>query len=113
METTPVPPRHMLVLIMGFGLWSAAFVALYAVNAIGCAFAWPTVVQRWVMIGLAVICSAALLGVAGWSIVHWRRAAHAARPVPSLARIGTFTSVAALAATIFVSAPSFFVSMCM
>lgn len=112
MEPTPVPPRHVLVIVMGFVLWSVAFVALYATNAIGCAFAWPTLTQRWVMIGLAVVCSGSMLGVAGWSMAHWRRAAKAARPIPSLARIGALASAAALGATIFISAPSFFVSMC-
>lgn len=112
METTPVPPRHMLVIVVGFALWSVAFVALYAVNAIGCAFGWPTIVQRWVVIGLALLCSGAALGVAAWSIGHWRRAARADRPAPSLAKIGALASSAALAATVFVSAPSLFVSMC-
>lgn len=112
MEPTPVPPRHMLVIVIGFIFWSAALVALYATNAIGCAFAWPLVVQRWVMIALAVFCSGSMLGVAGWSVAHWRRAVKAAQPIPSLARIGALASAAALGATIFVSAPSFFVSMC-
>lgn len=113
MEPTPVPPRSMLVIVMGFVFWSAAFVGLYAINAIGCAFAWPAALQRWVMIGLTLTASGSMVVVAWWSIGHWRRAVKAARPAPSLARIGAIASVAALAATIFVFAPSLFVSMCL
>jgi hypothetical protein len=113
MEPTPVPARSMLVIVMGFAVWSAAFVALYAVNAIGCAFAWPAALQRAVMIGLALAASGTMVAVAGWSLGHWRRAAKAARPAPSLARIGALASAAALGATVFVFAPSIFVSMCL
>jgi|TARA_A100001391_G_scaffold202437_2_gene192033 hypothetical protein len=113
MQATLVPPRSILVIVLGFGVWTVAFVGLYAVNAIGCAFAWPSTVQRAVMIGLALAASGSMMAVAGWSIGHWRRAANAPRPAPGLARIGAMGSTAALAATILVFAPSLFASMCL
>lgn len=112
MEQTPVPPRAMLVIAMGFAAWSAAFVALYAINAVGCAFSWPAAVQRGVMIVLTLAACAAMAGLAAWSVRHWRRAIAKSRPAPSLSRIGAFTSIAAFAATLFVFAPSFFASTC-
>ncbi|WP_421950157.1 hypothetical protein [Pelagibacterium sp.] len=112
MEMTPVPPRSILVIVIGFALWGAAFVTLYAVNAIGCAFGWPPALQRGVIVGLAVAASGTMIAVTVWSAGHWRKAANAGRPAPSLARIGALGSAAALGATIFVFVPSVFVSMC-
>ena len=112
MEKTNVPPRTMLIIVLGFTFWSAAFVGLYAINAIGCAFLWPEESQRMVMIGLTVASSAVALAIAVWSILYWMRAKGRQQPVPSIARIGVFGSTAALAATVFTFAPSFFVSMC-
>lgn len=35
----PASPS-LLLLVAGFGIWSSAFVSLYAANAIGCSFGW-------------------------------------------------------------------------
>ncbi|WP_417582185.1 hypothetical protein [Pelagibacterium sp.] len=112
MTSTIVPPRFILVIVLGFAVWGAAFIGLYAVNAIGCAFSWPSALQRLTMIGLALAASGAMVLVAGWNLGHWRRARKVARPAPSLALIGAIAGIAALAATVFVFAPSLFVSMC-
>ena len=38
----PVPSRQLWWLAAGFTVWCSALVVLYAMHAIGCAFAWPT-----------------------------------------------------------------------
>lgn len=112
MDRSSVPPREILVVVLGFTAWAAAFVALYAINAVGCAFAWPQGVQRGVMVGLTAIACIAMVGVAIWSVRHWRRMTRASQPAPMLTAVGALGSLAALAATGFVFAPSFYASMC-
>jgi hypothetical protein len=45
----PVPPNRLWWLVAGFGVWCSALVVLYAVHAIGCAFAWPAVALRLIL----------------------------------------------------------------
>ena len=54
----PVPPRHLWWLAAGFAVWCSALVALYALHAIGCAFAWSA---GWLRLGLAVVLLAHLI----------------------------------------------------
>lgn len=46
------PPRLLWWLALGFGLWSSAFVLLYGLHAIGCAYGWGGVALRLVMAGV-------------------------------------------------------------
>jgi len=66
----PVPPRHLWWLAAGFAVWCSALVALYALHAIGCAFAWSAGSLR---LWLAATLLAHLI-VLGWM---WRDIARA------------------------------------
>ena len=65
MTAPTVPPRRLWWLLAGFGVWCSALVFLYAVHAIGCAFAWPVGALR---LALALVLLAHLI-VIGWM---WR-----------------------------------------
>ena len=66
----PVPSRQLWWLAAGFTVWCSALVVLYAIQGIGCAFAWPTGTLRlWLAVALLVH-----LIVLGWM---WRDIARA------------------------------------
>ena len=53
MSERPVPPRHLWWLAAGFTVWCSALVTLYAIQGIGCAFAWPAGSLRlWLAVAL-------------------------------------------------------------
>ena len=41
MNAQVVPPSRLWLLALGYGIWCSALVLLYALHALGCAFAWP------------------------------------------------------------------------
>lgn len=113
-QASPVPARRMLLIVAGFVVWSAAFVALYGLNAVGCAFDWPAGAQRAALLVLLAVHVGGLAALSLWTWRRWRaRRADPTRPAALLEYVGVATSVAALAATIFVLAPSFALTMCM
>jgi hypothetical protein len=106
-----VPPRRLWWLAAGFGVWCSALVVLYALQAIGCVFAWPAGTLR---ASLVVVFLAHLL-VVGWM---WRNFAKAA-PDPALGQTGNFlraaivwTAVAAFVATVLTFGPPLLLSTC-
>lgn len=112
--TSPVPPRRMLLIVMGFVVWSIAFIALYATNAIGCAFDWPAGVQRSVLIALYAVHLIALAVMAFWTWRRWSSLPANARHSASLLEyLGFGLTLTALAATAFSLGPVFAVSMCL
>jgi hypothetical protein len=107
----PVPPRHLWWLAAGFAVWCSALVALYALHAIGCAFAWSA---GWLRLGLAVVLLAHLI-LMGWM---WRDIA-AGGPDPVFGPTGTFlhravswTLIAALVATALTLGPPLLLTIC-
>lgn len=110
MNGSIVPPSRVLLLAIGFIVWSAAFVALYAINALGCAFGWDGAFQRAVL--MAVFAAHALSLV--WFIITVTRLLRRAETEPErmLAYAGLGLAFAAFASTVFVAAPATFVSMC-
>lgn len=113
MSRSDVPPLYLLLIPLGFIIWSIAFVTLYAVNAIGCAFGWDIGVQRAVLIALT-LGFLALSTLASFRI--WRfwtgRARHQPAPASSLAQIGTYTALSALIASLGTFVPGLAVSLC-
>lgn len=107
-----VPPRRLVLLVAGFTLWANALVTLYGVNAIGCAFAWPSAIQRAILLVLL----AAHLAVLGWIVVRHRRryqvSQQAPRPIPFVEYVGLGAAIAATAATLFTLAPSLVLRLC-
>ena len=106
-----VPPRRLWWLAAGFGVWCSALVFLYALQAIGCVFAWPTGTLRLTLVLVFV----AHVIVVGWM---WRNAASAA-PDLGFGPTGTFmhgaivwTAIAAFVATILTFGPPLFLSTC-
>jgi hypothetical protein len=107
----PVPPRHLWWLAAGFAVWCSALIALYALHAIGCAFAWPAGSLR---LGLGVALLAHLV-VLGWI---WRDIASAG-PDPIFGPTGAFlhwavtwTVIAASIATALTLGPSLLLTIC-
>lgn len=106
-----VPPRRLWWLAAGFGIWCSALVVLYALHAIGCAFAWPTSSLRT---SLVVVFVVHLVGV-GWM---WRNFA-ASGPAPAGDATGGFlhaaiiwSTIAAFVATVLTFGPPLLLSTC-
>jgi len=111
MSASLARPRRLWWLAAGFVVWCSALVVLYALHAIGCAFAWSSGSLR---VALAAVLLAHLI-VIGWM---WRKLA-AARPSPDLGESGTFlyevvlwTLVAAFVAAVLAFAPSLLLTAC-
>ena len=111
MSARPVPPRRLWWLLAGFGVWCSALVFLYAVHAIGCAFAWPAGALRLV---LAMVLLAHLIMI-GWM---WRDRL-AGSPDAGLGPTGTFlhtvivwTLIAALVTTVLTLGPTLALATC-
>ena len=73
------------LLTLGYGIWCSALVLLYALHALGCAFAWPVAVLRTV---LAVVFLVHLVALGGL----WRTYAVAAPTRPMAPRAASSTS---------------------
>ena len=111
MSARPVPPRCLWWLLAGFGGWCSALVFLYAVHAIGCAFAWPVGTLR---LALALVLLAHLI-VIGWM---WRDR-WATSPDPGFGPTGTFlhtvivwTLIAALVTIVLTLGPALALATC-
>lgn len=110
MRRVNVPPAQLLWLVAGFIVWSSAFVALYAVNAIGCAFGWAEWAQRVTLLGLLLLHAAILV----WMLVHLR---HKLSDVGTgqarlFFQMGLALTLVALVSTIAVFVPSAFATLC-
>ena len=112
-EQRHVPPNRILLIPLGFTIWSIAFVALYATNAIGCVFGWPEVVQRGVLIAMTLGFLA--IGTMSWLLVykHWRRRAkRESEPAPTLSILGVYGLGSAVVSMIGVFIPGLATTMC-
>jgi hypothetical protein len=110
-STHSVPPGQLWWLAAGFAVWGSALVVLYAVHAIGCAFAWPAGPLR---LGLALVLLAHL-AVIGWM---WRSLSEAGTDLDS-GRTGVFlhtavvwSAAAAFVATILTLGPPLLLTVC-
>jgi len=106
-----VPPSRLWWLLAGFGVWCSALVILYALHAVGCAFAWPAGLLRIVLVLMLL----AHLMAIGWM---WRNLA-TADPDPVFGETGTFlhmavvwTVIAAFVATVLTLGPTLLLTMC-
>ena len=111
MSARVVPPRRLWWLLAGFGVWCSALVFLYAMHAIGCAFAWPAGPLRLVL-GLVLLVH---LGVICWM---WRDQA-ASREEPGTGPTGAFlrtlviwSLIAALATIVLTLGPALALVTC-
>ena len=104
-------PQRLWWLAAGFSVWCSALATLYALHAVGCAFAWSAGPLR---IGLGALLVAHLI-VIGWM---WRDFA-AASPDPGFGQTGlflhavaTWTLIAALVAAILTLGPPLLLTIC-
>jgi hypothetical protein len=111
MSASPIPPQRLWWLAAGFGVWCSALATLYALQAIGCAFAWSAGPLR---LGLTALLLAHLI-VIGWL---WRDLT-AAGADPTFGSIGSFlrwvaasTIIAAFVATAFTFGPPLLLTTC-
>lgn len=111
MSERAVPPGRLWWLAAGFGVWCITLVALYALHAIGCAFAWPAGSLR---MGLVIVIFTGLLAIAAM----WRGMARA-HPDPALGQSGAFlhtvvvwTLIAAFVTTILTLGPPLLLATC-
>lgn len=104
---TALAPRRLLVLVAGFTLWASAFLLLYGVNAVGCAFEWPRALHRGALLSLVLLHTGAL----GWMTFHcWRR--WRSQRAAFVESVGLGVTIAALAATLLTFTPSLLLSLC-
>jgi hypothetical protein len=123
MKASPVPARRIIWLVLGYLIWSAAFVTLYAALSIGCEYGWHErtavagiSVQRLMLVILFLI-SLAAAGYGTWlTCQRWSRArAEAGRLVPPagfLEWASHLVAVSAFAATLATLVPVFFLTTC-
>ena len=111
MSTRALPPGRLWWLAAGFGVWCSALVMLYAMHAIGCAFAWPAGMLR---VSLVVVLLAHLV-VIGWMWLRMTRA----ESEPAFGEVGAFlhtvavwTLIAAFVTTLFTLGPAFVIGVC-
>lgn len=111
MSARAVPSSRLWWLAAGFGVWCIALVALYALHAIGCAFAWSASSLR---IGLAIVVLAGLVAIGAL----WRGIARAGAD-PAFGELGAFlhavavwTLIAAFVATLLTLGPTLLLATC-
>jgi len=93
------------LLLAGFSVWSAGFVLLYALQALGCAYGWAW--HRPILVVAYVLVQALLAGLA-----LYRPAAHG-EPASSLSVSAGWANRAAFAAGLLVFLPVTFGSTCL
>ena len=97
--------RALLLLVAGFTVWSVAFVVLYGLQAIGCAFGWGDW-HRPILIG------AYLLSLLPLSWLAWQRPYSAGEPATMLLISALWANRAALVSGILVYLPVTFATIC-
>jgi hypothetical protein len=102
--TEPVPVR-MLWLVAGFTLWSTAFIALYTIQALGCAYGWSLLFHRGLLFAVLGLHLAAI----AWLIVRAPRDGERR----FLSDVTVFTLWAALVATVVTYGPALFLTACL
>lgn len=99
--------RGLAPLLTGFAIWALAFVALYALQALGCAWGWPAGAHRTALVclWLATLGSLVMLLLA-----QKKRPGDADRPMH---REGLTITLVATAATMVTYFPVTFITLCL
>ncbi|SEP64224.1 hypothetical protein SAMN05428969_0273 [Devosia sp. YR412] len=93
-------------LLIGFTIWAVAFVALYAMQALGCTWAWQPSWHRLILVATMLATMAALSGML---VLQLRRA----KLAPStIERAGVTLTATTLPITLVMFAPVTFLSLC-
>ena len=96
--------RALVLLIAGFTAWAVAFVLLYALQALGCAYDWA--LHRPILIGAYLISLLPLI----W--LSLRRPYATGEPQTSLSTAALWANRAALASGVLVYLPVTFATAC-
>ena len=111
MNTRAVPPSRLWLLTLGYGIWCSALVLLYALHALGCAFAWPAAALR-ITLAVVLMVHLAAIGVL-WRIYATRSADAADGDTGSfLHAVALWTLATAFAATVITLGPTLFLATC-
>ena len=111
MTARAVPPSRLWLLALGYGFWCSALVLLYALHALGCAFAWPAATLR---ITLAVVFMVHLIAIGVlWRVYTIGRADAAFGATGSFFHeVALWTLATACAATVLTLGPSLMLAAC-
>lgn len=111
MSSCPLPASQLWLIALGFCVWCTALVLSYALQSIGCAFAWPAGILRLSLSSTIV----AHLAVIGWL---WRRCSRSV-PDPALGKTGSFlhwvivwTLISAFVTVVFTLGPALLLTVC-
>jgi hypothetical protein len=106
-----VPPSRLWLLALGYGIWCSALVLMYALHALGCAFAWPSATLRIVLV---VVLLAHLVALGGLWRVHAGRRADVAYGATGgfFHDVALWTLATAFAATVVTLGPSLLLAAC-
>lgn len=96
--------RAFVPILLGFVLWSVAFVGLYALQGLGCAWGWLPSLHRSLLIFGYVLTLVSLGGAAFWQATN--------RPRSLSQRVGLVLTVCALVASAIIFGPVFFATLC-
>ncbi len=110
-----VPARHTLWLVAGFVAWSAAFVGLYALQSVGCAYGLHevefvgglSVLRALLLVGF--VGSLMLVGAIAWLTKAWQEAGRIGKFVASTSWL---LSLAAVGSSIVTYLPVAFLTQC-
>jgi hypothetical protein len=106
-----VPPSRLWLLALGYGIWCSALVLLYALHALGCAFAWPAAVLRTVL-ALVFLVHLVALGFL-WRTYAGRSADPADGATGSFFHeVALWTLATAFVATVLTLGPSLILATC-
>jgi len=106
-----VPPSRLWLLALGYGIWCSALVMLYALHALGCAFAWAPAVLRGV---LALVFLAHLVAIGWFWRAYARRHADTAYGATGhfFHEVALWTLATAFVATVITLGPTLFLATC-
>lgn len=111
MNSLVVPPSRLWLLALGYGIWCSALALLYALHALGCAFAWPSAMLR-TLLALVLLAHLAAIGVL-WR-AYARRNADAAYGATGsfFHEVALWTLATAFVATVITLGPTLFLALC-
>ena len=98
--------RPLWPLLIGFGIWAVAFIAIYSIQAFGCVWGWDPLWHRIALIGIGGL---TLLGLCAVTELQRRRSAIRGTMIE---KTGFVLSVISIPVAILVFAPAAVLSIC-
>ena len=104
-------PLLLVWLGSGFVVWASALVALYAVHAIGCAFAWPAGPLR-VGLGAVLLVHLAAIAAIWYQLINRPIGIRDGGTRDFLVNVSLWATVAAIVATVLTLGPPLLLTTC-